>query len=168
MGELNPASHPGRGEPGTVFALFFGERQLIICYICAMKEFIQGIHPDVFSAAIQILSVVCGLMFVLSLRARRSLKLLRSTPLVKIGAAPGNGLVAVSGRVEAIKGGGVVAPLTGAPCLWYRCRVDRFAPDPSHKTDSSSSWRYIGAHSSGMPFVLSDGSAACVVVPDVA
>jgi len=58
-----------------------------------------------------------------------------------------------------------MSPLTNSPCIWYRARVERFDRERENDRNSSIRWRTERERASTVPFLLSDGSGACLIDP---
>ncbi|MBK1710361.1 GIDE domain-containing protein [Marichromatium gracile] len=54
----------------------------------------------------------------------------------------------------------LLAPLTGAPCLWYRYRIEE-----RRDSGRQQRWVKVEADSSEAPFLIDDGSGQCLVDP---
>lgn len=95
------------------------------------------------------------------LRYSRLLRLIADTPTARIRSAP-QGLVQLEGSGDWLPGPGIVAPLSGLPCVWYRYRIEE-----SSRTLGRNRRRVVVAQGrSDDLFLLSDGTGHCVVDPD--
>jgi len=78
------------------------------------------------------------------------------TPTSRIASAP-QGYVEIVGRGKQPPGVGLVSPITGLPCLWFRYRIER-------KNDNR--WEYVDSGESHDTFGISDGSGLLLVDPE--
>ncbi len=78
------------------------------------------------------------------------------TPTSKIASAA-QGYVELLGKGRNLDDAPVLSELTALPCLWYRYKIER----KNHKNE----WHTESSGESDMPFLLDDGSAACIVDP---
>ena len=78
------------------------------------------------------------------------------TPTSRIASAP-QGYIELVGRGRQPPGDGLVSPVSGLPCLWYRYRIER---------KSGDSWEYVESGISHDTFGLSDGSGLVLVDPE--
>ena len=94
------------------------------------------------------------------LRYSRLLRLIADTPTARVRSAP-QGFVQFEGTADWLPGPGIVAPLTGLPCVWYRYRVEE-------RSGSGRNRRrvVIDQGRSDDLFRLDDGTGECVVDPD--
>lgn len=78
------------------------------------------------------------------------------TPTSRIASAP-QGYVELVGRGRQPPGAGLVSPVSGLPCLWYRYRVER---------KNGDRWEHVESGISHDTFGISDGSGLVLVDPD--
>jgi hypothetical protein len=78
------------------------------------------------------------------------------TPTSRIASAP-QGYVELAGRGRQPPGDGLVSPVNGLPCLWYRYRVERRDGDR---------WEHVESGVSHDTFGISDGSGLALIDPD--
>lgn len=78
------------------------------------------------------------------------------TPTSRIASAP-QGYIELVGRGRQPPGMGLVSPLTGLPCLWYRYRIERKKGDR---------WEYVESGVSHDTFGVDDGSGLMLVDPE--
>jgi hypothetical protein len=78
------------------------------------------------------------------------------TPTSRIASAP-QGYVELVGRGRQPPGDGLVSPLTGLPCLWYRYRVER---------KNGDRWEHVESRISHDTFGMDDGSGSVLVDPE--
>jgi hypothetical protein len=104
-------------------------------------------------------AAVVGL-FYLTFRDLRRARLIEDTPTAKVRSAP-QGYVELEGWARRMEGAPVYAPLTGAPCVWYRYEVEQHASDGKR-----SYWRTVESGVSEAIFHLQDDTGLCIVDPD--
>ncbi len=95
-----------------------------------------------------------GLYF--GLRYLAQARLIENTPTARIRSAP-QGYVELDGIALPMAGEPIHAPLTGAPCCWYRIKVEK---------RGERSWIPVEKATSGHLFLLRDPTGDCVVDPD--
>ena len=78
------------------------------------------------------------------------------TPTSRIASAP-QGYIEIVGRGKQPPGVGLVSPLTGLPCLWYRYRVER---------RNDERWEHVESGVSPDTFGVDDGSGRILVDPE--
>jgi hypothetical protein len=78
------------------------------------------------------------------------------TPTSRIGSAP-QGYIELIGRGRQPPGVGLLSPITGLPCLWYRYRVERL---------NDKRWEHVESRVSHDTFGVDDGSGSVQVDPD--
>jgi hypothetical protein len=116
----------------------------------------------VFVVIVLFLGGMGGIAAYAGLRARRRAALVRATPTSPIGMAA-EGYREFEGRVEAVPGEPLSAPLTQWPCCWYHARVETFVSRPSG--NRSSDWTVVKEWTSGAPFLVRDSTGVCIVDP---
>jgi hypothetical protein len=90
-------------------------------------------------------------------------RLIEDTPTSRIRSAA-QGYVELGGRCRPLDGARNLAPLTQRPCVWWQYRIQR-------KTGSASGgkartrWQTVNSGRSEQPFLLDDGTGACIVQP---
>ena len=83
-------------------------------------------------------------------------RIVADTPTSRIASAP-QGYIELVGRGRQPPGDGLVSPLSGLPCLWYRYRVER---------KNGDRWEYVESGVSHDTFGVSDGSGQVLVDPE--
>lgn len=78
------------------------------------------------------------------------------TPTSRIASAP-QGYIELVGRGQQPPGEGLVSPISGLPCLWYRYRVER---------KNGDRWEHVESGLSHDTFGISDGSGQVLIDPD--
>ncbi|MDP2110787.1 MAG: hypothetical protein Q8N48_07110 [Thiobacillus sp.] len=78
------------------------------------------------------------------------------TPTSRIASAP-QGYIELVGRGRQPPGAGLVSPISGLPCLWYRYRVER---------KNGDRWEHVESGISHDTFGIGDGSGLVLVDPD--
>lgn len=104
-------------------------------------------------------AAVIGL-FYFTFRNLRRARLIEDTPTAKVRSAP-QGYIELEGIARRMEGEPVYAPLTGAPCVWYRYEVERRVSDGKR-----SSWQTVESGVSEAIFHFQDDTGACIVDPD--
>lgn len=78
------------------------------------------------------------------------------TPTSRVASAP-QGYVELAGRGRQPPGEGLVSPVSGLPCLWYRYRIER---------KNGDRWEQVESGVSHDTFGMSDGSGSVLVDPE--
>jgi hypothetical protein len=78
------------------------------------------------------------------------------TPTSRIASAP-QGYIELVGRGRRLPGEGLVSPVSGLPCLWYRYRVER---------KNGNRWDHVESGISHDTFGVDDGSGQILVDPE--
>jgi len=78
------------------------------------------------------------------------------TPTSRIASAP-QGYIELVGRGRQPPGAGLVSPISGLPCLWYRYRVER---------KNGDRWEYVESGVSHDTFGVDDDSGSVLVDPE--
>lgn len=91
-------------------------------------------------------------------RLRRA-RWVEDTPRSRIRSAA-QGLVELTGRLQAGGHAPLVSPLAGIDCLWYRFRVEEY-----RRSGKSSQWRTVEQGVSERPFLLCDETGSCWISP---
>jgi hypothetical protein len=97
-----------------------------------------------------------------SLRSIRIARLIEDTPTSRVRSAA-QGYVELTGRGEPLTGTKNLAPLTLRPCIWWRYKISKKKRTSNKGGDS---WQTVASGTSGLPFLLDDGSGHCIVKPD--
>ncbi|MBA1265672.1 GIDE domain-containing protein [Stutzerimonas stutzeri] len=85
---------------------------------------------------------------------------LLDTPTSRIRSAA-QGYVELTGILyELAEAPGLLAPLTGSPCLWWRYRIEEY-----RSNGKNGSWRVIERGSSEQPLRLADATGECLIDP---
>lgn len=103
-----------------------------------------------------------GLALFSGLGARRALRRARAienTPTSKIRSAA-QGYVELIGTGHPAGDAPVITPLTGSPCCWYHCKVERYVRSGKH-----SHWKTVREVVSETPLILRDGTGECLIDP---
>lgn len=119
--------------------------------------FILGLSlftPQAFMATAFAL-LAAGLAFFSWMSCHRRARAIADTPTSRIASAA-QGHVELVGTLRPLPGRDLRAPLSGAPCLWYRFREERY---------NGSRWDLAREGESDAPFLIEDGSGACLVRP---
>ena len=97
-----------------------------------------------------------------SLRSIRIARLIEDTPTSRVRSAA-QGYVELAGRGEPLDGTKNLAPLTQRPCIWWRYKISKRKRTSNKGSDA---WQTVASGTSGLPFLLDDGSGHCIVKPD--
>jgi hypothetical protein len=126
-----------------------------------MRGIIQNAPFGVFLAMVGVPLAMAAVAVIAGFSARRTASVVKSTKAVPIGMAE-NGYRQFEGRVEAVGGEMVVAPLTGSPCVWYSASVEEWKRTSTAATKKSE-WVTVKSVESSAPLVVRDATGACVV-----
>jgi len=107
-------------------------------------------------AALCILTLVC---FILAFYYLRRARLIEDTPTSKIRSAT-QGYVELEGAVSAGEGGGLIAPLSGIPCVWFHYKIQQL-----QKSGKNSRWQTINQSTSEFFFQIKDKTGTCTINP---
>jgi hypothetical protein len=113
---------------------------------------VAGNLPLVWSGAVLLAATAAGWLGLRNLRRARELE---DTPLSRVRSAA-QGYVELLGRGRLMPGPPIVSPLTGTPCVWWRCRV---------WVSSDNDTQTLYDETSDDLFHLSDTSGDCIVDP---
>ncbi len=106
--------------------------------------------------------LVSGVALISGYGARRALRRARAienTPTSKIRSAA-QGYVELTGTGHPAGDSPVITPLTGSPCCWYHCRVERHV-----RSGKYSHWKIVRDVVSETPLILRDGTGECLIDP---
>lgn len=78
------------------------------------------------------------------------------TPTSRVASAA-QGYAELQGHGRALAGEPLLGALSRLPCLWYRYRIE---------SRRDNKWEHVESGESDAPFILDDGSGACVVDPE--
>jgi hypothetical protein len=92
-------------------------------------------------------------------RNLRRARAIEDTPTARVASAPQGG-VELSGRAVPIEGKIAVCPLTGASCLWYFFKIERY-----ERRGKSSGWVTVSSGRSSDIFGLEDRTGTALVAP---
>jgi len=109
--------------------------------------------PETWAYSLPAALFLAGLAWFGNLRRYR---LIADHPTSRIASAP-QGYVELSGRGSAAAGFGLVAPLSGMPCVWFRFVLERRQGDKWVTDDSGESTDMIQ---------LDDGTGRCLLDPE--
>ncbi|MEZ5417476.1 MAG: hypothetical protein R2708_09035 [Vicinamibacterales bacterium] len=127
-----------------------------------MREIIQNAPFGVFLAMMGIPLLMAGVAIFAGIRGRQTAALMKSTTAVPIGMAT-NGYRQFEGRVEAIGGQTVRAPLTGADCVWYEARLEEWRRQTGDRRRYS--WHTVREVTSSAPLLVRDATGAALIRP---
>ena len=124
---------------------------------------LQGMPWMPFLIIVAVFAGMTALLIFVALRARNRAGLIASTPTSNVAFAA-EGYVELEGVAQPVNGLTLKAPLTGAPCLWYRVKLERWQrKSTSHGADHD--WTEVDSAESYEPFLLVDSSGPCIVFP---
>lgn len=83
-------------------------------------------------------------------------RMIENVPTARVRSAP-QGYVELSGTAQALPGAPIIAPLSGAPCAWYRYTI---------QSRAQKSWTTVDKGVSDEVFVLRDETGDCLIDPD--
>jgi hypothetical protein len=115
-----------------------------------------GIHLHNPTAWLWCLGIMALISLLAWFSALHRLRTINGTPTSKVASAA-QGYVELIGKGNYFEGTQIISPLSPLPCLWYRYKVER--------KNSKNQWTTESSGESDAPFLLDDGSAACVVDP---
>lgn len=124
-----------------------------------MREMIQRIPIGVFMVMLGFALAMAGVLVFAAIRARRTAAAVESAKAEPIGMAT-DGYRRFEGRAEAIGGETLRAPLTGAACVWYDARLEKWTYSAQMR---ESSWVTVRHVTSSAPVLVRDGTGACLV-----
>jgi hypothetical protein len=90
----------------------------------------------------------------------REYRVLADTPEIPIRSMP-MGLVEIHGKAKPATEKLFDAPVSGAPCLFYKVDIERYHRD----SKGNGSWRHYKTDCNGLPFYLDDGTGKVLVMP---
>ena len=128
-----------------------------------MASLIGSLPLPVFAIMLLFLLGMAGVAGYAGVHARKRAALVTSTPTTPIGMAT-DGYREFEGRVEAVPGEPLTAPLTRWPCCWYHARVEKYV-SRSTSSNQSSEWTVVKEWTSAAPFLVRDSTGVCVVDP---
>jgi len=111
--------------------------------------------PQVFIATASA-ALAAGLAFFAWVDCYRRGRVVADTPTSLIASAA-QGYVELNGVARPLSDRPLCAPLSGAPCVWYRYRAERYG---------GSDWALEEEGESASPFLIEDASGACAIVPE--
>lgn len=121
-------------------------------------DFIRAMPPDAFWLLLVTLLLVVILAFTVGMFWAHSYHIMRSTPTVMVRSAM-DGYVELAGHLEPLATGGTItAPVSGKPCVWYRCRVQEL-----DLSLSGGLWVDLFVDEEQRPCRLRDGSGICIL-----
>jgi hypothetical protein len=94
----------------------------------------------------------------------RKARNIEDTPTGKVRSAA-QGYIELTGFARAIDQHNLYSPLTGAPCLWYSFKVERYEDG---RKSSGGSWKKVERGSSDRDFQLEDETGHCLIHPQKA
>ena len=98
-----------------------------------------------------------------ALRWLHRARVIENTPTSRVRSAH-QGYVELVGQAQPLPGAGVVAPLTGLPCTWYRYTIERRRVVHTSR-GTRTRWETVESGTSSAPFLLVDDTGECVIDP---
>ena len=116
---------------------------------------------DPFGLAVALgLSAGVGVLYgVLSVQRLAKARYLKDTPASKIRSAA-QGFVELHGELEVPDTGLIHAPLSGAPCVWWRYKIEEAV-----ESDKTTRWQVRTRKASDAWLKLTDGTGHCLINP---
>ena len=127
----------------------------------AVREFVLNAPPGHFWAMTAILAVLGAAAFGAAYVAFYRKRVIEDTPTSRIRSAA-QGYLELEGHAALMDGHPIVSPLTGAPCTWYRCKVE----ERQSGGNGRDGWRKISGITSDELFLLIDETGRCIVDPE--
>lgn len=125
-----------------------------------MQTIIREAPLEVFLAMLGVPLAMAIAAVLAGLKAQRSSHAVADTPTVPIAAAE-EGDRHIAGTAVAVEGEPLVAPLTGAPCVWYSSRIEEWKrPLPSI---GRNDWVTVRSDTSTAPILVQDDTGICLV-----
>lgn len=115
-----------------------------------------GLHLHSITAWLWCLGIMALISLLAWFSALHRLRTINGTPTSKIASAA-QGYVELIGKGNYFEGMHIISPLSPLPCLWYRYKVER--------KNGKNQWHTERSGESDAPFLIDDGSAACVIDP---
>jgi hypothetical protein len=125
-------------------------------------DIIRDLPLVVFMVAVAFFIAMAGVAVFASVHARQRAAIVRAMPTSPIGMAA-DGYRELEGRIEAVGGDAVRAPLTQWPVVWYHARVEQLKDAPGGH--DSSQWRTVSDVTSAAPFLVRDRTGVAIVLP---
>lgn len=96
------------------------------------------------------------------LRSVLRTRVISDVPTSRIRSAP-QGYVELIGSGRALQGPGIVSPLSGQRCLWYRYQIEE---GQSYGNSGGHGWKTIERATSDGLFSIEDGTGICIIDPE--
>jgi len=149
-----------------------------------LHDALLGMGPAQYALIAACAALLLLALVMLCIEGVRHLRVIEDTPTARVRSAA-QGYVELEGRVDFPRAPAPASPLSGIPCVWWSYRVEELAPiegaEPAPWDFLSMAWsavlqlfgargagRVIEAGSSHEPFLIRDGTGACVIDPDQA
>ncbi|MBT8447088.1 MAG: hypothetical protein HKO62_06670 [Gammaproteobacteria bacterium] len=126
-----------------------------------MREFVLGAPPQHFWMLAAIMTLLGAAAFGAAFVAFYRKRVIEDTPTSRIRSAA-QGYTELEGHAQLMEGHPIVSPLTGAPCTWYRCKVE----ERQSGGNGRDGWRKISGITSDELFLLIDETGRCIVDPE--
>jgi hypothetical protein len=115
-----------------------------------------GIYLHSITAWLWCLGIMALISLLAWFSALHRLRTINGTPTSKIAPAA-QGYVELIGKGNYFEGMQIISPISPLPCLWYRYKIER--------KNGKNEWHTESSGESDAPFLIEDGSAACVIDP---
>jgi hypothetical protein len=115
-----------------------------------------GLHLHTITAWLWSLGIMALISLFAWFSALHRLRTINGTPTSKIASAA-QGYVELIGKGNYFEGMQIISPISPLPCLWYRYKIER--------KNGKNEWHTESSGESDAPFLIDDGSAACVIDP---
>jgi hypothetical protein len=149
-----------------------------------LHEVVAQMGPAQYALLAGSAALLLAALVLLAFDRLRYLRVIEDTPTSRVRSAA-QGYVELEGTVEFPRTPPLTSPLRGIPCVWWSYRIEALDPlDAAHPAPLDffiAAWsallRLLGARGAGRviesgrshePFLIRDGSGACVVDPDQA
>jgi hypothetical protein len=129
-----------------------------------MADIIRDAPLVAFAIMVAFPLAMAGIAVFAGIHARRRAALVAATPTTPIAFAT-DGYREFEGKVEAIDGQTLTAPLTSARVCWYHAKVDQWKRGSG---DDSGGWHTVKEATSSAPFFVRDATGVAIVDPDAA
>lgn len=123
---------------------------LFLPFIAWRSESLAG-----WTLCLGLLGLISASGWILNERWRRAIA---NTPASRIGSAP-QGYVELAGQAG-YAGDPVYSPVTGLPCVWYRCLTERIDSDDRNRH------HHVSEQESSASILLDDGSGEVLIDPE--
>lgn len=127
---------------------------------------IAGASAGEFLFGMAVVAIAGAGALIAALVSLKRLRLIQDTPTARIRSAP-QGYVELSGYAKLIDGPPIHAPLSHAPCVWWRYKIEERRTSFSNGRRRTR-WVTVDQGTSDDLFKLVDDTGECIVDPDAA